>query len=183
MKTAKHQPMKVQRELPADLYAAIGMVVVQFSYLEWILKRIIYDLLDLDTPVGRQRTFGRRGKERLDLLFQLVDKRGLAVSVDRGALYRHINEYEGTRDLLSHAIFVRDCAGVLMVQDAKRGKKWQPPGRRGSAVYKSDEPPGEEIDAEVVARLAKNTALINRALEALWREIAAQLPNSRHGKM
>lgn len=182
MNTPQHQPMAVLTDLPDDLYTTIGMVVVQFSYLEWIINRIIYDLKDLDTPAGRQLSFGRQVKERLDFLFQLVDERGLAVAIDRPALRRHAIEYEGKRDLLSHAIFVRDPAGAILVRDAKRGKQ-QIPGSRGPAIDKSVEPSGEGIDAEIVARLAENIGVINRALEALWREIAPQLPNSRHGKM
>lgn len=182
MTSVGHQSMEVLTDLPDELYATIGLVVVQFSYLEWILNRIIYDLKDLDTPAWRQQSFGRQVKERLDLLFQLVDERGLTVTIDRPALVHHSSEYEGKRDLLSHAIFVRDQAGGILVRDAKRGKKWQPPGGRG-AVDKSVEPSGEGIDAEALAGLAENIGWLNRALEKLWREIAPQLPNSRHGKM
>jgi hypothetical protein len=159
------------------------MVVAQFSYLEWILNRIVYDLKDLTTADGRQETFGRQAKERVKLLFKLVDDRGLTVTIDRKALQRHVGEYESKRDLLSHAIFVRDAAGTVMVRDAKRGAKWQPPGRRGIAVDKSVEPSGESIDPATVTHLAGNIGLINRALEALWREIAPQLPASRYGEM
>jgi hypothetical protein len=183
MDAAQLQPMRALTDLPDDLYSTIGMVVVQFSYLECILNRIIYDLKDLDTPAGRQMSFGRQVKERLKLLFQLVDERGLTVTIDRPALQRHSIEYEGKRDLLSHAIFVADQAGTILILDAKRGRKWQPPGHRGPAVDKSIEPSGEGIDAETVARFAENIAFLNRALEALWREIAPQLPNSRYGKM
>jgi hypothetical protein len=175
--------MDVLTDLPDKLYTTIGMVVVQFSYLEWILNRIIYDLKDLDTPDGRQQSFGRQARERLDLLFQLVDDRGLTVTIDRPALLRYASEYEGKRDLLSHAIFVRDAGGAILVRDAKRGKKWQPPGNRGAAIDKSVEPSGEGINAETVAGLAENIGYLNRAFEALWREIAPQLPNSRHGKI
>ncbi len=83
------------------------------SYLEWILNRII-----LDTPVGRQTNFGKQVKDRLELVSDLVDEKGLAVTIDRTALHRHASEYEGKRDLLSHSIFVRDLAGTLMVRDA-----------------------------------------------------------------
>lgn len=182
MTSPGHQPMEVVTDLPEDLYATIGMVVVQFSYLEWLLNRIIYDLKDLDTAAGRQQSFGRQIWERLNLLFQLVENRGLTVTIDRSALLRHSSEYEGKRDLLSHAIFVRDASGAILVRDAKRGKKWQPPGGRGS-VDKNVEPSGEKIDAEALADLAEDIGYLNRAVEALWREIAPQLPNSRHGKM
>ena len=181
--TANQQTMPVQTDLPDDLYAAIGMVVVQFSYLEWILNRIIYDLMDLDTPAGRQKILPKQVKERLKLLFRLVGDSGLAVTIDQTALLRHASEYEGKRDLLCHAIFVRDQASTLMVRDAKRGMKWQPPGQRGRAVDKSIEPMGQEIHAAIVVGLAENIALINRALEVLWQEIASQLSNSRHGKI
>jgi hypothetical protein len=174
--------MEVLTDLPDELYTTIGMVVVQFSYLEWILNRMIYDLKDLDTPAGRQQRFGRQVKERLDLLFQLVDDRGLTVTIDRPALLRHASEYEGKRDLLSHAVFVRDQAGVILVRDAKKGKWWQPPGRK-EGVDKSVEPSGEGIDAQMVAGLAENICYLNRAAEVLWREIAPQLPNSRRGRM
>ena len=112
-----------------------------------------------------------------------VGDSGLAVTIDQTALLRHASEYEGKRDLLCHAIFVRDQAGKLMDRDAKRGKKWQPPGQRGQAVDKSIEPSGQKINAAIVAGLAENIALINRALEVLWQEIASQLSNSRHGKI
>lgn len=182
MKPAQHQPMAVLTDLPNDLYTTIGMVVVQFSYLEWIIHRIIYDLKDLDTPAGRQISFGRQVKERLDLLFKLVDERRLTVTIDRPALRRHAIEYEEKRDLLSHAIFVSGPAGAILVRNAKRAKQ-QIPGSRGPAIDRSIEPVGEGIDAAIVARLAENLGFLNRALEALWREIAPQLPNSRHGKM
>ena len=100
--TANQQPMSVQTHLPEDLYMAIGMVVVQFSYLEWILNRIIYDLMDLDTPDGRQENLPKQVKERLKKLFRLVEESGLAVTIDQTALLRHASEYEGKRDLLSH---------------------------------------------------------------------------------
>ncbi len=163
--------MTVQTDVPDDLYTAIGMVVVQFSYLEWILNRIIFDLKNLDTPAGRQERLPRQVKERLVLLFKLVGKYELAVTIDQTDLRRRASEYEGKRDLLSHAIFVRDQAVTLRVRDAKKGKEWQPRGQREPAVDQSIEPSGEEIDAAVVAGLAKNIGLINRALEALWREI------------
>ena len=182
MTSPGHQSMEVLTNLPDELYTTIGMVVVQFSYLEWILTRIIYDLKDLETPAGRQQRFGRQVKERLDVLFQLMDDRGLSVTIDRPALLRLASKYEGKRDLLSHAIFVRDAGGAILVRDAKKGKRWQPPGQT-EGVDQSVEPSGENIDAEVVAGLAENIRHLNRAAEALWREIAAQLPNSRHGKM
>jgi hypothetical protein len=175
--------MVVLTDLPDELYTTIGMVIVQFSYLEWILNRIIYDLKGLDTPAGRQQRFGRQVRERLDLLFQLVDNRRLTVTIDRSALLRHASEYEGKRNLLSHAIFVRDQAGTILVRDAKQGRKWQPPGNNAAGVDKSVEPSGEEIDAGIVAGLTENIRWLNRALEALWREIAPQLPNSRHGRI
>jgi hypothetical protein len=181
--TKNQQPMTVQTDLPDDLYMAIGMVVVQFSYLEWILSRIVYDLKNLETPVGRQESLPKQVKGRLELLFQLARDLGLVVTIDQAELLSRASEYEGKRDLLSHAIFVRDRDGVLMVRDAKKGKKWQPPGQRGRAVDQSVEPMGQKIDADVVAGLAENIAWINRALDALWSEIAPQLSNSRHGKI
>ena len=94
--------MTVQTDVPDDLYTAIGMVVVQFSYLEWILNRIIFDLKNLDTPAGRQERLPRQVKERLVLLFKLVGKYELAVTIDQTDLRRRASEYEGKRDLLSH---------------------------------------------------------------------------------
>lgn len=182
MTSPGHQAMEVLTDLPDELYTTIGMVVVQFSYLEWILNRIIYDLKDLDTPAGRQQRFGRDVKERLNLLFKLVDERGLTLAIDRPDLLRAVSQYQGGRDLLSHAIFVRDANDDILVRDAKKGKRWQPPGQTES-VDQSVEPSGERIDAEAVARLAENIGYLNRAAEALWREIARQLPNSRLGKL
>lgn len=181
MTSPGHQAMEVLTDLPDELYATIGMVVVQFSYLEWILTRIIYDLEDLDTPAGRQQRFGRDVTERLELLFKLVDDLGLTATIDRQAILRLASQYQGGRDLLSHAIFVRDAGGAILIRDAKMGKSWQPPGQT-KGVDKSVEPSGERIDPEAVVRLAENVAYLNRAAEALWREIAPQLPNSRHGK-
>lgn len=181
MASLGYQSMEVLTDLPDELYTTIGMVVVQFSYLEWILNRIIYDLKGLSTAEGREQTFGRRVGERLSLLFGLVDDRGLTITVDRGSLSDLASKYEAKRNLLSHAIFVRDAGGTLRVRNAKRGDKWQPPG--GKSVYLSDEPSGAEIDAPAVAGLAENIAYLNRAVEALWREIAPQLPDSRHGKI
>ncbi len=169
-------------DLPDDLYRVVGAVVAKFSYLEWILNRIVYDLKGVKSPDGRQQTYGNKAKDRIEIIFKLMDDQGLIVTVDRDALRRHIGEYEAKRDLLAHAIFVRSSAGKLMVRDAKRGKKWQPP-RRKEGVEKSVEPSGEEINAVAVLGLAAAIGTINCCLKVLWGEIAPQLTVSNFGKI
>jgi hypothetical protein len=182
MKVTQQEPMEVLMDLPDGLYWSVGAVVAKFSYLEWILNRIVYDLKGLKTPDGRQQTYGKKAKDRIEIIFKLMDDQGLMFTVDRDALRRHIGEYDAKRDLLAHAIFVRSSAGKLMVRDAKRGKKWQPPGRK-EGVDKSVEPSGEEINAVSVVKLADAIGTINCCLKVLWSEIAPQLKASNFGKI
>ncbi|MBI4185417.1 MAG: hypothetical protein HY521_15605 [Proteobacteria bacterium] len=169
----------VVTDLPADMMQAIGRVIVEYALLELQLSRIIYDLLGVDQKVGRIAVREPRVKDRLEIIFDLINQKRLALTDHEMKLLRKTSEacLIG-RDQLAHGTWVRNPeTGTLLLRSTKG--QWQPvKGQRGKTKH-AIKPEGILVSTAEITALGDVINLLSRRFVELRDALLASLRSSR----
>lgn len=113
---------EVVHDLPDDLAAAIGHVMVKYARLEHALTMMIGLLLQLNKAEARIALREPRAADRLDIVLDLFAIKDIAIKLDVRILKGLITEATSGRDLLAHGIWLRHPdTGELYIRQT-RGK-------------------------------------------------------------
>lgn len=128
----KEQPLEIiyvdaVAELPPELFAAIGKVIVWYSYLEAHLSQIIQILLDISEAESRIATRDPRATARLEIIRDLLDYKEISVSVDFKNLWNRLDKIQKDRNLLAHNCWVRHPETNELLLGHIKGKRTDHP--------------------------------------------------------
>jgi hypothetical protein len=106
----KFPPNIIEREplkkVKPKLLQGIGLVIVAHSRLELLLTELIYDLLRIDYPLGRQVIRGDNPVETFKTIQRLLDVWDIKIG-GLGGLRRDIEVAYAKRNQLAHGVWVR----------------------------------------------------------------------------
>jgi hypothetical protein len=154
--------LPVTLDLPSPMLREIGRIVVRHAALELQLNLMIYQLLEIDTAMGRITVRDPRTSDRIDMIIDLLEMKKIKVKVNLSAVRKSLEACAKGRDLLAHGIWVEDNMrpGKLLLRSLSG--KWTPDGVTN--LKRRIEPEGVEYD---VAKARKLTALIEATGELL----------------
>ena len=111
--------LPVASSLPASLLREIGRVIVGFARLEE-LSNALYVLLQIHRVEGRIAIREPRAPDRLDLIRELLQLRGIETRTDFKALRKALEDAGKRRDQIAHGVWFRDPAtGVIYLRVTK----------------------------------------------------------------
>ena len=151
-------------DLPSDLSCQIGISVVLFANLEWSLSRIAYAILGVDRNMGRIAVREPRATDRFDMICELLTYREIESKTDLKLLRQSIEECQETRNLLAHAVWVKEPDyGTFRI--LKTAGQWQPTPAHPQKTKRKVHP--EALEFEVSDAIALN-AKLKSALAAIY---------------
>lgn len=161
-------------DLPDDMLAAIGLVMVKHSIMETLLMRTCYLLAGVDDVTGRLAIREPRTSDRLAMLADLAKHRNIQLDQEAiKTLNRDIPTATKMRDTLAHSLYFQHPEkGHYMVRET--AGTWRPGGTKAS-VKKKVQPSGPIISAEAIIGIAKLIYSINEILMTLHREVELQV--------
>lgn len=113
---------EVVHNLPDDLAAAIGHVMVKYARLEHALTMMIGLLLQLNKTEARIALREPRAADRLDIALDLFAIKDIEVKINVSDLRGLITEATSGRDVLAHGIWLKHpTSGELYIRQT-RGK-------------------------------------------------------------
>jgi hypothetical protein len=90
--------------LPDEITTEIGIIMVRWAYVEYMLINMVWKLADVDPKVGRLTVRTPRAVDRLIMIRDLALLRG-AKKIELQPLKNMIEEIAGYRDLLAHGVW------------------------------------------------------------------------------
>jgi hypothetical protein len=168
--------LPITLDLPSSLYREIGKVIAAHAAVEWMLVRIVYQLLGLRPVEGRIAIRQPRTTNCLDMITDLLTLNKIIVSTDVKALKTALDQSECDRDALAHGIWMKDRSTGQLFLRLSSGN-WQPPGSHKKSKRRIDLEAREYDfrDAKEVHRLIEG---IIEALDLLQKEIVSALKSS-----
>ncbi|HVO15693.1 MAG TPA: hypothetical protein VMV26_10785 [Alphaproteobacteria bacterium] len=130
--TTSHVPHPVRRRLPRNYSTEIGRVIARWALFESRLRALAYLLLDVSPERGRVAVRGGRVADYLTMLEDLMQLRGVAVTVKTKALKRPLTEVETFRDKLAHGVWLRHPRTRTPVLQVTKGDLAGPPAVRAA---------------------------------------------------
>ncbi len=97
----------VIHDLPDDIAAVIGRVIVVYSRTEESLKHLLSIALGLQKPEARLALQAMRPDQALTTLTQILGLRHLQLNADVSAIKSTLEEAKRQRDSLAHGIWLR----------------------------------------------------------------------------
>lgn len=154
---------EVVHELPEDLAAAIGHVMVKYARLEHSLTMLIGLLLQLNKAEVRIALREPRAADRLDIVLDLFAIKDIKIISDVTMLKSLVTESTSGRDLLAHGIWLKHpLNGDLYIRQT-RGK-WPKNLSRNQTVKRAIFPQSFPYS---VNDCRKTIQTINKALAAV----------------
>jgi hypothetical protein len=92
--------------LPSALATGAGKYIARFSYLEYVLTKVVYDLIGIDEKAGRL-TIKISPKKYAALLSKLLKLRSITTQVNIKHLGTEIFDTYEIRNLLAHGVWTR----------------------------------------------------------------------------
>lgn len=130
--TTSHATHPVRRRLPRNYSTEIGRVIARWALFESRLRALAYLLLDVSPERGRVAVRGGRVADYLTMLEDLMQLRGVAVTVRTKALKRPLTEVETFRDKLAHGVWLRHPRTRTPVLQVTKGDLPDPAALRGA---------------------------------------------------
>jgi len=130
--TTSHATHPVRRRLPRNYSTEIGRVIARWALFESRLRALAYLLLDVSPERGRVAVRGGRVADYLTMLEDLMQLRGVAVTVKTKALKRPLTEVETFRDKLAHGVWLRHPRTRTPVLQVTKGDLAGPPAVRAT---------------------------------------------------
>jgi len=166
---------EVVHDLPDDLAAAIGHVMVKFARLEHSLTMMIGLLLQLNKAEARIALREPRAADRLEIVIDLFAIKDIPIKLDVSILRGLVTEATSGRDLLGHGIWLRHPkTGDLYVRQT-RGK-WPKSLTNNDTVKRSIFPQSFPYSTNECGR---TIATIERAIAAV-NELGSELDDALH---
>lgn len=166
MSESNHVEAEIVHDLPDDIAAGIGRVMVGTSKLEHKLTSLIGLVLQLDKAEVRLAIRQPRIEERLDVILELFSLKGLEPDFDFTEFRKTLIDVGRRRHRLAHGIWLQTPdTGELFLRLARGSwpKDLLPPDNRNSLrrdTFPQSIPYGP-------SELADDNAAINTALERL----------------
>ncbi|MBY5350567.1 hypothetical protein [Rhizobium leguminosarum] len=113
---------EIVHDLPDELAALIGRVVVAFAKLEHKLTALTALLLQLNKAEARIVLKMPRAAERLDMALDLLAIKDISVETDTAQLRKLVQEVNEERDLIAHSIWLQHPATGELYVRRTRGK-------------------------------------------------------------
>lgn len=111
---------EIVHELPDELNAAIGQVIVAYARLEHNVTALAAILLQLNKAESRIALRTPRVAERLDMVLDLFAIKGILPGIDAIALRSLLEQAANRRDTIAHGIWIRhDETGELWLRLAR----------------------------------------------------------------
>ena len=117
--------------LPPGYSKFLGDIVARWSLIEHILTGCTYSLLRLSPKEGRIAVREPRAEDRLTMVQQLAEARGMVIAADWKTIKADLQGAQRSRDTLAHSSWhvLEGTDQVFLVQTAGN---WSPPKRKGS---------------------------------------------------
>jgi hypothetical protein len=177
MKTPrKRNVSKARFDLPPAMAREVGRIIVTWSFLEYILQKTVWDLAGVDEVVGRLAVREPRVTDRLGLICDLAEVRGIAIPAQSIKDLRKMLERNGLiRDLLAHGAWTHDPERGWMVIRARGSYDFQP----------ADHSKNRKVDPEALRATSDDLRGLREGIErcvesvrSLARFVNAQLSSS-----
>lgn len=138
--------MPIVTELPDQLALEIGRVIPSYAAIEHVLSMLIYGLLAMDRATGRLAIREPRATDRLDILRDLLDVKGIKPATDLPELRSRLELVQTQRDALAHNVWALGSGNRLLLGMTKGG--WQPVSGQKGKTRRAITPQGVEFDAD-----------------------------------
>lgn len=165
-------------KLPAELEQKIGHAIVGFSYLEFLLSRITYDLLGIGQKEGRLVVKEPRAHERVEAIADLIALQNLDIDVDLKVLTTLVENLEKSRNQLAHGVWMEHPNTHQLFLRITSGT-WKPDTKAPSKVRRIIKPEGREYGLPEVTVLCDQIDQTTRIALDLAREIVNKIPTLR----
>ena len=163
--------------LPDEYTRGIGRVIVQWAFVEWILKTITYDLLKVDPKRGRVAVREPRPGEYIAMYRQLmrlnnIDKK-FPLENSLAALPKMLSDRRAERDLIAHSVWAKHSeSGVYLIQ--RMSGNWAPDDS-GRKISKREVPEGLVITPDALEGLRAEIERLGSVLMELHQGIIQAL--------
>ena len=133
-------------EIPAYLTKPIGQIIVKWSYLEYRLSTVIWQILGVSDEVGRLAVSDPRAQQKFELIRDLLHLRGHEMAEKNyTGMYTAIEAVQGIRDVAAHGVWtfedgiwhVLKFSGKIedqTVHKVRRKRRYKPEGLEASAT-------------------------------------------------
>lgn len=165
-------------KLPKEFIDKIGHVIVAFSYLEYLLSRIIYDLLNVGQKEGRLAVREPRATDRLDIIIDLLNIKEIKVDVDIDAISQLLDDVQSRRNNIAHGVWLEHPNTGQIFLRLTRGS-WQPDPKIRGKVKKTIHPEGREYGEPELSQLCNDIDGLTEGVIDLAKEVVVRLPALR----
>ncbi|HBR68559.1 MAG TPA: hypothetical protein DEA55_04195 [Rhodospirillaceae bacterium] len=162
-------------KLPPELTERIGHAIVAFSYIEFLLSNMVYDLLLLGQKEGRLAVREPRAKDRFELILDLAELREVKFEIDVNAISIALEDVERRRNYLAHGVWLQHPKTQQTFLRLTKGK-WPKNHDRHAQVKRLIMPEAKEFGLPEVTQICKDTDVLAASLIDMHLEIEAQLP-------
>jgi hypothetical protein len=101
-------PLPLVSDLPTPILQEIGKICVAFSRIEWLLNKIIYDVLNVTAAEGRLAVRDPVPDHRVDLIEELMKLKNIDPKLtNAGDLKTSLKEAKTKRDAVAHGVWLR----------------------------------------------------------------------------
>ena len=169
--------MLVRYRLPVSYSTEIGRLMTRYAFLEWRLRELVYDLLEVSPKEGRIAVGGTRATDYLAKALDLIELKKLHVTPDLKKLRTPLRNLQSYRGAIAHGVSLRDPnSDVPTLQWLKGEYEASETGEKKKARFDPASRPLKLTELRrMVTAIAKNVVMVERARE----EILAQLGSSR----
>lgn len=162
----------VLRELPNSYYPVIGRIMVEWSYLENILRDCAYMLLRVSRKQGRIAVRSPRSNEVVTMIEDLMDLHNLSTRVNTRELKKALTKVNSARDALAHGLWVDHEGTDTPVLQIVSGSYPIEPGE--PAVKARISPIAMETTPEELERTVHDIRRLTEAAEFLRADLEAK---------
>lgn len=145
---------KARYDLPKEMSAGIGRIVTRWSYAEFNLQNLIYELTGVSDAVGRIALREPRLTDRLTMVLDLLEADDVELSGELlneyKAIFRQAGELSSFRDLCVHGTWSRPKELKSWCVTNTRGKWEQDAHKHGLTGKKRIKPEGRMISPQVL---------------------------------
>jgi len=171
--------LPVVTNLPASMHREIGRVIVLHSHLEYIMGRIVQELLGIDPKQSRVAVREPRGKEVFNMICELAELRGVSISEkEYKSLVDALDSTKQQRDALGHGVWMREPDSNRLFLRLLHGS-WQPEKGMKGKVRRRVHPEGAEYGIPEIASTRELIELTITAAKAFHLELRSALSSSQ----
>jgi hypothetical protein len=164
-----------------DYALVVGRVITMFAYEEWMLRDIVYRLVDMGPKNGRLIVKDFRAKEYPDIIKTLAEINKIDITFDSLELEKLLEECESNRNMFAHSIWLQEDDGSVSIQ-ITRGN-W-PKTPHNPKVKKQVSPEGRTMTPEYALLIYELTEASIRATIPIYNAVvhACKGRTSKHYK-